>query len=194
MCVCVSVSHLYGFGLLDAESMVKEAERWKQVPSQHECVEEAPIQLSRYLTKLHCKRPRLWVQASLHSSPFITLCLFRSQLSHGFSHSLMGVIPFIASPFVPLLTRFLYPSPLSATWQNYSSRLTADVCVWERRLLQRGQAPRCLCGACRFARYHHSRSSWRPFYYTHIPLRHCVAAAGQQVRKRNAQSRIECAD
>uniref|UniRef100_A0A3Q3MRR5 Proprotein convertase subtilisin/kexin type 5a n=1 Tax=Mastacembelus armatus TaxID=205130 RepID=A0A3Q3MRR5_9TELE len=41
------VSHLYGFGLLDAESMVKEAEQWKQVPSQHECVEEAPIQLSR---------------------------------------------------------------------------------------------------------------------------------------------------
>uniref|UniRef100_A0A4W6C5K8 Proprotein convertase subtilisin/kexin type 5a n=1 Tax=Lates calcarifer TaxID=8187 RepID=A0A4W6C5K8_LATCA len=38
------VSHLYGFGLLDAESMVKEAERWKQVPSQRECVEEAPIQ------------------------------------------------------------------------------------------------------------------------------------------------------
>ncbi|XP_045915715.1 proprotein convertase subtilisin/kexin type 6-like [Micropterus dolomieu] len=42
-----TVSHLYGFGLLDAESMVKEAERWKQVPSQHECVEETPIQLSR---------------------------------------------------------------------------------------------------------------------------------------------------
>uniref|UniRef100_A0A669EEH4 Proprotein convertase subtilisin/kexin type 5a n=1 Tax=Oreochromis niloticus TaxID=8128 RepID=A0A669EEH4_ORENI len=40
------VSHLYGFGLLDAESMVKEAERWKQVPSQHECAEEAAIQLS----------------------------------------------------------------------------------------------------------------------------------------------------
>ncbi|XP_067340936.1 proprotein convertase subtilisin/kexin type 5 isoform X1 [Channa argus] len=41
------VSHLYGFGLLDAESMVKEAEHWKQVPSQHVCVVEAPIQLSR---------------------------------------------------------------------------------------------------------------------------------------------------
>ncbi|XP_039635568.1 proprotein convertase subtilisin/kexin type 5 [Perca fluviatilis] len=41
------VSHLYGFGLLDAESMVNEAKHWKQVPSQHECVEEAPIQLSR---------------------------------------------------------------------------------------------------------------------------------------------------
>ncbi|KAM6976267.1 proprotein convertase subtilisin/kexin type 5 [Tautogolabrus adspersus] len=41
------VSHLYGFGLLDAESMVKEAERWKQVPSQHECVEEAPAQPRR---------------------------------------------------------------------------------------------------------------------------------------------------
>uniref|UniRef100_A0AAQ4RA98 Proprotein convertase subtilisin/kexin type 5a n=1 Tax=Gasterosteus aculeatus aculeatus TaxID=481459 RepID=A0AAQ4RA98_GASAC len=41
------VSHLYGFGLLDAENMVKEAERWKRVPTQHECVEEASIQLSR---------------------------------------------------------------------------------------------------------------------------------------------------
>uniref|UniRef100_A0A3Q4AME9 SPC3 n=1 Tax=Mola mola TaxID=94237 RepID=A0A3Q4AME9_MOLML len=40
------VSHLYGFGLLDAESVVKEAERWKKIPSQHECV-EAPIQPSR---------------------------------------------------------------------------------------------------------------------------------------------------
>nr|XP_019937280.1 PREDICTED: proprotein convertase subtilisin/kexin type 5-like [Paralichthys olivaceus] len=41
------VSHLYGFGLLDAEGLVKEAERWKQVPSQHECAEEAPIQPGR---------------------------------------------------------------------------------------------------------------------------------------------------
>ncbi|KAL6096710.1 pcsk5 [Pungitius sinensis] len=41
------VSHLYGFGLLDAESLVKEAERWRRVPTQHECVEEASIQLSR---------------------------------------------------------------------------------------------------------------------------------------------------
>uniref|UniRef100_A0A673CDE4 Proprotein convertase subtilisin/kexin type 5a n=1 Tax=Sphaeramia orbicularis TaxID=375764 RepID=A0A673CDE4_9TELE len=40
------VSHLYGFGLLDAESMVKEAERWRRVPSQHECVEEAPSRQS----------------------------------------------------------------------------------------------------------------------------------------------------
>uniref|UniRef100_A0AAQ6A3W1 Proprotein convertase subtilisin/kexin type 5a n=1 Tax=Amphiprion ocellaris TaxID=80972 RepID=A0AAQ6A3W1_AMPOC len=47
------VSHLYGFGLLDAESMVKEAEHWKQVPSQHECVEEAAIQLSSVLTSVY---------------------------------------------------------------------------------------------------------------------------------------------
>ena len=50
LCVCVLVSHLYGFGLLDAESLVQEAERWKRVPSQHECVEVAPVQLSRYRT------------------------------------------------------------------------------------------------------------------------------------------------
>ncbi|XP_054630856.1 proprotein convertase subtilisin/kexin type 5b isoform X1 [Dunckerocampus dactyliophorus] len=40
-----NVSHLYGFGLMDAEAMVKEAERWKQVPSQHVCVESADRQI-----------------------------------------------------------------------------------------------------------------------------------------------------
>lgn len=34
-----AVSHLYGFGLMDAEAMVKEAETWKQVPPQHKCEE-----------------------------------------------------------------------------------------------------------------------------------------------------------
>ncbi|XP_067378152.1 proprotein convertase subtilisin/kexin type 5b isoform X1 [Channa argus] len=40
-----NVSHLYGFGLMDAEAMVKEAERWKQVPTQHICVESADRQI-----------------------------------------------------------------------------------------------------------------------------------------------------
>ncbi|KAF5907317.1 proprotein convertase subtilisin/kexin type 5-like, partial [Clarias magur] len=40
-----NVSHLYGFGLMDAEAMVKEAERWKQVPQQHICVENADRQI-----------------------------------------------------------------------------------------------------------------------------------------------------
>uniref|UniRef100_A0A8C9YN31 Proprotein convertase subtilisin/kexin type 5b n=1 Tax=Sander lucioperca TaxID=283035 RepID=A0A8C9YN31_SANLU len=40
-----NVSHLYGFGLMDAEAMVKEAERWKQVPPQHVCVESADRQI-----------------------------------------------------------------------------------------------------------------------------------------------------
>ncbi|XP_072564200.1 proprotein convertase subtilisin/kexin type 5b isoform X2 [Paramormyrops kingsleyae] len=39
-----NVSHLYGFGLMDAEAMVKEAERWRQVPPQHVCVESADRQ------------------------------------------------------------------------------------------------------------------------------------------------------
>uniref|UniRef100_A0A8C9V0U4 Proprotein convertase subtilisin/kexin type 5b n=1 Tax=Scleropages formosus TaxID=113540 RepID=A0A8C9V0U4_SCLFO len=39
-----NVSHLYGFGLMDAEAMVKEAEHWKQVPPQHVCVESADRQ------------------------------------------------------------------------------------------------------------------------------------------------------
>ncbi|XP_035383608.1 proprotein convertase subtilisin/kexin type 5 [Electrophorus electricus] len=33
------VSHLYGFGLMDAGAMVKEAETWRQVPTQHVCEE-----------------------------------------------------------------------------------------------------------------------------------------------------------
>ncbi|KAG7223418.1 hypothetical protein INR49_015521 [Caranx melampygus] len=40
-----NVSHLYGFGLMDAEAMVKEAERWRQVPTQHVCVENADRQI-----------------------------------------------------------------------------------------------------------------------------------------------------
>uniref|UniRef100_A0A672HCK3 Proprotein convertase subtilisin/kexin type 5b n=1 Tax=Salarias fasciatus TaxID=181472 RepID=A0A672HCK3_SALFA len=40
-----NVSHLYGFGLMDAEAMVKEAERWKPVPAQHVCVESADRQI-----------------------------------------------------------------------------------------------------------------------------------------------------
>ncbi|XP_030211551.1 proprotein convertase subtilisin/kexin type 5 [Gadus morhua] len=40
------VSHLYGFGLLDAESMVKEAEGWRVAPQHHVCEEEAPVQLN----------------------------------------------------------------------------------------------------------------------------------------------------
>lgn len=32
-----SVSHLYGFGLVDAEAMVVEATKWRTVPPQHTC-------------------------------------------------------------------------------------------------------------------------------------------------------------
>ncbi|KFV84567.1 Proprotein convertase subtilisin/kexin type 6, partial [Struthio camelus australis] len=32
------VSHLYGFGLVDAEAIVMEAKKWKSVPPQHVCV------------------------------------------------------------------------------------------------------------------------------------------------------------
>ncbi|XP_058630422.1 proprotein convertase subtilisin/kexin type 5 [Onychostoma macrolepis] len=43
------VSHLYGFGLMDAEAMVKEAETWKQVPPQHVC-EENIVQTARIIS------------------------------------------------------------------------------------------------------------------------------------------------
>ena len=43
------VSHLYGFGLLDAESMVKEAEGWRAAPRHRVCEEEATVQLNRWV-------------------------------------------------------------------------------------------------------------------------------------------------
>ncbi|XP_063311099.1 proprotein convertase subtilisin/kexin type 5 isoform X1 [Pelobates fuscus] len=39
------VSHLYGFGLMDAEAMVIEAEKWSTVPAQHICVENTDRQI-----------------------------------------------------------------------------------------------------------------------------------------------------
>ncbi|KAK2508957.1 hypothetical protein MC885_008879 [Smutsia gigantea] len=39
------VSHLYGFGLMDAEAMVMEAEKWTTVPQQHMCVESTDRQI-----------------------------------------------------------------------------------------------------------------------------------------------------
>ncbi|KAM4809929.1 proprotein convertase subtilisin/kexin type 5 [Rhinophrynus dorsalis] len=39
------VSHLYGFGLMDAEAMVIEAEKWTTVPAQHICVENTDRQI-----------------------------------------------------------------------------------------------------------------------------------------------------
>ncbi|KAM9734341.1 LOW QUALITY PROTEIN: proprotein convertase subtilisin/kexin type 5-like [Menidia menidia] len=43
------VSHLYGFGLLDAAAMVKEAEHWRPVPPQHQCVEQTANRPSRII-------------------------------------------------------------------------------------------------------------------------------------------------
>lgn len=40
-----TVSHLYGFGLMDAEAMVIEAEKWTTVPAQHICVENTDRQI-----------------------------------------------------------------------------------------------------------------------------------------------------
>ncbi|XP_049417497.1 proprotein convertase subtilisin/kexin type 6 isoform X2 [Epinephelus fuscoguttatus] len=42
------VSHLYGFGLVDAEAMVLEARRWRTVPPQHTCT-RIPERRTRYI-------------------------------------------------------------------------------------------------------------------------------------------------
>uniref|UniRef100_A0A3Q2Z7D6 Proprotein convertase subtilisin/kexin type 5a n=1 Tax=Hippocampus comes TaxID=109280 RepID=A0A3Q2Z7D6_HIPCM len=49
------VSHLYGFGLLDAERMVRQAKRWQRVPPQRACTVEPPTPSKRYddITRRH---------------------------------------------------------------------------------------------------------------------------------------------
>ncbi|XP_046898451.1 proprotein convertase subtilisin/kexin type 6 [Hypomesus transpacificus] len=42
------VSHLYGFGLVDAEAMVVEAKKWRRVPPQHTCT-KASDRRTRYI-------------------------------------------------------------------------------------------------------------------------------------------------
>ena len=40
---CCAVSHRYGYGLMDAEAMVKLAERWTTVPQQQICITEPVV-------------------------------------------------------------------------------------------------------------------------------------------------------
>lgn len=124
VCVCLGllgwsalpVSHLYGFGLLDAESMVKEAERWKQVPLQRECVEEASIQPSRYHTNNTAKDLCFYSGLPLIPplSSHLLLLLFQFSpgfLSRLFSHTLMGVVFFTAPILVGNSLVFCLLSP-----------------------------------------------------------------------------------
>lgn len=46
------VSHLYGFGLVDAEALVLEASEWRTVPPQHTCSRKS-VQRSRYIHAGH---------------------------------------------------------------------------------------------------------------------------------------------
>uniref|UniRef100_A0A3B1ITX6 Proprotein convertase subtilisin/kexin type 6 n=2 Tax=Astyanax mexicanus TaxID=7994 RepID=A0A3B1ITX6_ASTMX len=55
------VSHLYGFGLVDAEAMVLEAKKWRSVPSQHTCIKMADRR-TRYI------RPDQKLNASISST------------------------------------------------------------------------------------------------------------------------------
>ena len=39
--IMFAVSHLYGFGLMDAFEMVRAAETWMPVPPKHTCIEQS---------------------------------------------------------------------------------------------------------------------------------------------------------
>uniref|UniRef100_A0A7N6A6U0 P/Homo B domain-containing protein n=1 Tax=Anabas testudineus TaxID=64144 RepID=A0A7N6A6U0_ANATE len=52
------VSHLYGFGLVDAEAMVLEATKWRTVPPQHTCI-QTPERLNSSITTFGCSEEPL---------------------------------------------------------------------------------------------------------------------------------------
>ncbi|XP_060035285.1 proprotein convertase subtilisin/kexin type 6 isoform X1 [Erinaceus europaeus] len=67
------VSHLYGFGLVDAEALVLEAKKWKAVPAQHMCIVAAD------------KRPRsIPLVQTLRTTVLTTACADRSDQRVGF--------------------------------------------------------------------------------------------------------------
>ncbi|KAG8516364.1 Proprotein convertase subtilisin/kexin type 6, partial [Galemys pyrenaicus] len=67
------VSHLYGFGLVDAEALVMEAKKWTAVPAQHTCVVAAD------------KRPRsIPLVQTLRTSVLTTACADRSDQRVGY--------------------------------------------------------------------------------------------------------------
>ncbi|XP_036399293.1 proprotein convertase subtilisin/kexin type 6 [Megalops cyprinoides] len=55
------VSHLYGFGLVDAEAMVTEAKKWRSVPPQHTCTRISDRR-TRYI------RPDQYLNASISTT------------------------------------------------------------------------------------------------------------------------------
>ncbi|KAG7476278.1 hypothetical protein MATL_G00081180 [Megalops atlanticus] len=79
------VSHLYGFGLMDAEAMVKQAEGWTPVPAQHVCVENTnqqvrtipPQRVLRVQMGASGCRPR-----SLHHVHYLEHVVLRITISH----------------------------------------------------------------------------------------------------------------
>lgn len=178
---------------------------WRRPPSSWEGIRPAALR----------ERSPLWVGASpwflrFHHTLSISVSAPASGSSHTDSHTHFNGCHFLycssACVSLPLFFNFFLKPPLSSllltasllffpvSSQSYSSRLRADVCVRERRLLRQAPAARCLCGACRRTCYHHSRASRRPFHYARVPFRHRVAAAGKQVTKSNAQSRTGCVE
>lgn len=76
------VSHLYGFGLVDAEAMVVEAKRWRSVPPQHVC------------SKVSDRRTRyIRADQSLNSTISSSGCSEQAEHHVGFlEHVVVGVL------------------------------------------------------------------------------------------------------
>ncbi|XP_036385914.1 proprotein convertase subtilisin/kexin type 5 [Megalops cyprinoides] len=79
------VSHLYGFGLMDAEAMVKQAEGWTQVPAQRMCVENTDQQV-RTIHPQRVLRVQLGASGcwghSLHHVHYLEHVVLRITITH----------------------------------------------------------------------------------------------------------------
>ena len=70
VCVCVAVSHHYGFGLLDAGAMVELAKEWQTVPRQRHCIVSAEF-TERWVSVM-CVKCQMWTcVARSHKKPLM---------------------------------------------------------------------------------------------------------------------------
>ena len=62
---CFTVSHHFGFGLMDASAMVDKAMNWTNVPEQHKCEIKA-LMTTRYMYMIVYYNLVLWGNVSVN--------------------------------------------------------------------------------------------------------------------------------
>eukprot|EP00092_Neocalanus_flemingeri_P004458 GFUD01004797.1.p1 GENE.GFUD01004797.1~~GFUD01004797.1.p1 ORF type:complete len:1325 (+),score=279.92 GFUD01004797.1:106-4080(+) len=154
------VSHSYGYGLMDAESMVKLARRWNSVPSQQSCEVTSPDYYTPYPYKSIPAKGNISIELDVNSCPgvrnlehvvsriSVTAGKWRGDLkiilrSPSGTHSTLlnyRMIDFSSSGFInwPFMTTHSWGESSNGKWileiHNYDGALEAKFSGWSLNL------------------------------------------------------------